>query len=549
MNFSSRSGLATAVAAGILFTSCVNVDKSLGESFIPDNQLYDLYTTEFPIEDIRQEQADSLSAYSLYKFTLGAVRDETFGLTTRSAAFTLVPVNDTLDFGNPGTQKFRKFHFSAVADSTSYDDFSQEFILQNINVYELDKAIDMTKLYPEVSYTRKRITDGIPVYNGRDSLSFNFSREFGEKYMTILDSELDTISEYTKRFPGIILTTDVPAGYGGRINMFRLPISVNNGVIYGSAAELHFTAEYGDRGPVDTTFLFYFGPAQIYDMSGVTSTSPSTYPQIAFDMTTHESEGMVGKAGEYIYMEGGRGVKPVIKAAELREKMLAEILKHTDDPSSAVVSKASIELPFEFPDDYLKICQYPVMISPTCRIVTDTSVTYAGITDATASDENQGNIDRSSCRYSPDISHHAQEIIYLEDLSKIENYDIWMLAMANETIFSASSSSSSSSSDYYDMLAYASYYNSMYNGYGYGGYGYGGYGGYGSYGYDSYYNNYYNLLMMQSLYSSSSSSDSDYETTSTMMDFHRFYRTILNGPESEGRRPTFKFTYAIPKAR
>ena len=60
MNFSSRSGLATAVAAGILFTSCVNVDKSLGESFIPDNQLYDLYTTEFPIEDIRQEQADSL---------------------------------------------------------------------------------------------------------------------------------------------------------------------------------------------------------------------------------------------------------------------------------------------------------------------------------------------------------------------------------------------------------------------------------------------------------------------------------------------------------
>ncbi|MDD6252636.1 MAG: hypothetical protein ACI3ZO_06940 [Candidatus Cryptobacteroides sp.] len=546
MNFSFRFGLTAAAAAGIIISSCVNVDKSLGESFIPDNQLYDLYTAEFPIEDIRQEMADSLSAYSLYKFTLGAVRDETFGLTTRAAAFTIVPVNDTLDYGNPGTQVFRQFHFSAVGDSTSYDDFSQEFILQNINVYELDKPMDMSKLNPGISYTKKRITDGIPVYNGRDSLSFNFSKEFGEKYMTITSADLDTISEYTKRFPGIILSTDVPAGNGGRINMFRLPISVSSGMIYGSMAELKFTADYGDRKQVDTSFIFYFGPAQIYDMGGVTATSPSTYPQFAFDMTTHESEGMCGQAGDKIYMEGGLGIKPVIKAAGLREKMMAEILQHTDDPSSVVVSKATIEMPFEFPDDYLKICQYPIMISPTCRIVTDTTVTFAGITDASAADENQGDINRSLCNYAPDISHHAQEIIYLEDLGKIENYDIWMLAMANETIFSGSSSSSSSSSDYLDYLTYANYYNSMYNGYGYGGYGYGGYGGYG---YDSYYNNYYNLMMMQSLYSSSSSSNSNETTTATMMDYHRFYRSIFNGPSAEGRKPMFKITYAIPKAK
>ena len=206
MKSHSRYALAAGlIAAGIACSSCINVDKTLGESMIPDSQMYDIYSAEFPIEDIDQEMADSLSGYSMYKFTFGALRDETFGLTTRTAAFTLVPVNDTLDFGKNAT--FRQFHLSAVSDSTSYADPSQQYILQNVNVYELDKAIDYTKLYPEISYTKKRITDGIPVYNGQDSLAFDFSREFGEKYMSITNADMDTITAYTSRFPGIVLTT------------------------------------------------------------------------------------------------------------------------------------------------------------------------------------------------------------------------------------------------------------------------------------------------------------------------------------------------------
>ena len=80
-----------------------------------------------------------------------------------------------------------------MKDTLSYADEAQRYILQNINVYELDKAIDYKKLYPEISYTKKRITDGIPVYNGNDSLSFNFSKEFGEKFLTIKQEDLDTI--------------------------------------------------------------------------------------------------------------------------------------------------------------------------------------------------------------------------------------------------------------------------------------------------------------------------------------------------------------------
>ena len=168
MKLSFRAGAAALMlSAGILCGSCINVNKTLGESLIPDNQLYDIYTAEFPIEDIEQDMPDSLSGYNMYKFTFGALRDDTFGLTTRSTAFTLVPIADTLDFGK--NAKFRQFHLSAVADSISYADPTQQYILQNINVYELESPLNLSKLNPEIKYNRKRITDGVPVYNGMDS--------------------------------------------------------------------------------------------------------------------------------------------------------------------------------------------------------------------------------------------------------------------------------------------------------------------------------------------------------------------------------------------
>lgn len=550
---SRKAGRALSCLAAIVgLCSCVSVNEELGQSYIATNQQYDIYTTTFPIDDIRMEQPDSLSAYSLYRFTIGAVRDETFGLTTRSAAFTLVPINDTLDFGRAGTQKFRSFHFAAVYDSVSCATPDQQFILQNVNVYELDNAIDYTVAYPKVSFSSRRITDGVPVYSGQDSLSFNFSKEFGEKYMSVTQAEVDTLPEYTKRFPGICITTDLPAGYGGRIDMFKVPLDVSyssssGSLINGSYAELKFSAVYDDRGQIDTSFIYYLGPVSKYSFSGVTSTSVSDYPQIAFNMSTNESSPLEGKAEDVIYFEGGRsGLKPVIKASSLREKIMAEIARHTDDPSSVIVNKATVTLPFDFPDDYTTMNLFPQVLNPTCRIVTDTSITYAAVTDASVSSENQGEVNRSLCNYAPDITHHAQEMIALKDLSKIGNYDLWMLAVANETIANTSSSSSSELSDYYRNLYMMQYYNSMY---GYDSYGYGGYGyGYGGYGYgSSYYNNYYNMLYLSSLYNSASSSTSSSTTKQQMMDYHRFYKAIFHGPAAKDNPPTFSLTYSVPK--
>ena len=92
-----RKFLAIALAAALVLPGCVETDGSLGEGLVDKSLLYDAYTIEFPITDIRLMRSDDLSGYSSSRLTVGAVRDEKMGLTTREAAFPLIPALDTID--------------------------------------------------------------------------------------------------------------------------------------------------------------------------------------------------------------------------------------------------------------------------------------------------------------------------------------------------------------------------------------------------------------------------------------------------------------------
>ena len=583
MNLSSfgRVCRIAAIGATLLFSaSCIKVNEHLGENLIPTDQKWDVYPQEAaPLKDIRLQMADSLSGYSSTRFTFGAVTDDLMGTTIKSTSFTLVPISDTLDFGE--NAKVTGFHFSAIRDtlSTVYD--SQQRMIQNIYVYELRQALDSTVMYSGAFDAEKYvdrssvITDGIPVYDGGDSLSFEFSREFAEDFMErLMTADLDSLELYlqgdkaknTPGIPGIYITTDTPASYGGRINMFELEIEVdqNYGYITGNYAELKFRADYGDRKDVDTSFVFFFGPGDF--LQNLKEDEEIT--QFAFNTGLHiydandllngeELEKGEVVAKDKIYVEGGSGVKPVIKAAEIREIIEAQMMAAgIEDISDAVINKATIILPYNVEGDYALLDKFPDILSPTVKLRSSDGsyVTYAGLTDSSISTENQGDINRSLSIYSPDISHHVQEIMKVkrdENFEKnIGKYDIWFLIMHEEIV--ESESSGSSMNDYYQNLMYSSYYNNMmYDPYGYG-YGYGGYGGYGYGGYGSYggygYNNYYNYMMMAALAGSYNQSS---ESSTIELDKDRYYRCALNGPEYDGtleELPRLKVTFSAPRS-
>lgn len=551
-NFKMRKSLLALGATVFCCLSCIETNYRIGSDLLPGNQAYNIYTTVVPIEDISMASADSLSGYSSSRITIGAIRDETFGLGTRSCALTLIPMfQDKMDIGkNP---VFKSFHFAAAKDTTSVNKTGQERIFQRFNVYELAEPLDPSVNFDcnlGVEHLSENIAKSSVIYTGEDSLSFNFSKPFGQKYLDEMSANNFTdIDSYLEKCPGIYIEAVEPAGNGGRINMFELQLGYNSDYQYieGNYAKLRYSAEFdGERK--DTVLMFYYGATDFYDLDSLFSYSgKGSFPQYSLNLTSQETEHLAGQATEKIYIEGGGGLKPKISGKTLKAMAEKAIIEAGGDPKTAVINKAKVVLPFEFPDDYLEMDHWPQILSPTCRIITEPdedgeggSTSFVSLSDTSDKNADQGDVNRSTLRYSPDITYHVQSLLRIDEEDKsslqtqrLENgsYDVWFLIMANEVTVTTNSGSSDMS-ELYNYLAYQSYYNDMY--------GYGGYGG----GYSDYYSNYYTYAMMAAMYASSSTT----ESVNVVLDKDRYYSAVLNGPgyADKTKVPQLELTFSIP---
>ena len=547
------------LAAAFVLPGCIKVDSSLGKGLVDKSLLYDTYTETFFLEETRLCHSQDLSGFSDSHITIGAIRDDDFGLTTRESAFPIVPVLDTIDLGrNP---KAVSFILNVAGDTISCSNDNQARILQNIRVTELLEPLDTKKrsAMREIAHGTELLTEGLPVYNGEGALSFNFTQEYAQRYVDVIasfnkvlkdrvsENGVDRYQDFIQALPGIHLSVDAPEGNGGRINLFELScltVASSQYTRNNNVAVLTVNSTWGsETSPRDSSFLFIPGEIEFVDEQTYVSNNTKFY-QYAFNRTTHATEDCMPTGN--ILVEGGCGLKPVIRAEEIRRKTAESIIAKGGDPKDAIIVKASIVLPYEMPEDFRDMKYFPSVLSPTIRTVgTDEDgnsyVSFAGLTDASVSTENQGDIDRSNCFYSPDITYHLQELLPRTDLETATDGDIWLLTVHTEKV--ANASATSDYNDYYQQLLYASYYNSLYGG-GYGGYGYG-YGGYGygGYGYNSY-SNYYNYLMLAQYYASANQQTYSYTTE---LDKDRYYHAVLCGPEAPDRRPFFRVTYALPK--
>ena len=553
---------ALCMAMALVFPGCVEVDNSLGEGLVDKSLLYDTYTVEFDLTEIQMKMSSDLSGYSDSKLTIGAIRDDIFGLTTREAAFPLIPALDTLDLGSNPTPV--SFTLGFTQDSVSCNNDSQARIMQNIRVTELTQRLPIggnTGCTQDIAHSNTLITEGLPVYSGSGPLCISFTKAFAQKYVDALqklgpalrerdadDNEKEGLvnkyEEWLDEVPGIHLAVDAPEGNGGRINLFNFSSLSVESNYYQRNNNLGLLTVHSTWNGVakDSTFIFYPGETQFFDEVAYVNNN-TAFSQYCFNRTTHST--VEGKAAGNILVEGGGGLKPVILASELQEKTRAAIAKAGGDPDKVIIVKASIVLPFEMPQNYEDLKYFPTILSPTIQQETEDEdgtkyISFAGLTDASVSDENQGEINRSNLQYAPDITYHLQALMDRKDLNTATDSDIWLLTIFTEKV--ANASGSLYDSDYYQQLMYASYYNSLYGGgyggygYGYGGYGYGGYGGYG-------YSNYYNYMMLAQMMASSQQQSYSYNTE---LDKDRYYCAVLCGPESS-RKPVFRVTYAVPK--
>lgn len=538
--------------------SCVEASNELGGNFIPDNLKYTMVTNQRVLLDVDNRQADSLSGYSNSWAAIGSIRDEDLGLTARSTALYLVPINDSLVFGdNP---VIKSFHLSMAIDSVSIADESQRNILQTVNVYGLKEALD-----PRYHYDTNADLDKLvdwnwnvckthPVINGKDSLVIDFTEQYGQQFLSLTKEDFKDIKKYREKVKGFYINTDKPMGNAGRINMYQIQLAydASSFSIRGNYASMRVSSTIkGVRR--DTTYLFYISPSDFYDIDSLLyNTGQGLLPQYALNLT--QQDRVKNMTSDQLCVEGGGGLKPHISAKSLKTQVRKLIEDNGDNPDKVKFTKASLTFCYDQPgENYEGLKNFPPMLSPTVRVhgvdttggVSVKKVVYQGISDSSSSSENQGDINMSLQQYSPDITYHLQELIATPDsLLDKGDYDIWLLIMSYRTI--VSENSASTMDEYYKNLQYQQYYNSMY-GYGYGGYGYG-YGsyGYGGYGYDPY-SNYYSYMMMAQMYSGISSTNT---SVSLELDKTKYYKAFLcskDHPDPD-KRPKLVFSYAIPNA-
>ena len=294
--------LALCLTAALFASGCIKVDNSLGEGLVDKSLLFDTYTVDFPLTEITMKLSSDLSAYSDKRLTIGAIRDETFGLTTQS------------------------FELFFEADSVSVAANNQERILQNIHVYELLDTLPSSgkPTDTEIGHGTKRITKGSPVYNGGGTLEIAFTTEFAQKYVDVLqeigpalinrgetETTVNKYKDFIERLPGIYVETEVPEGNGGRINMFKFSsLSVVNGYYRrnNNIGVLKVKSTWNGVQK-DSSFLFVPGETEFVDEVSYTNQNIS-FAQYCFNMCTHES--LPQEPGSTLLVEGGGGLKPVI---------------------------------------------------------------------------------------------------------------------------------------------------------------------------------------------------------------------------------------------
>ena len=569
-------------AGMLLLPSCVKVNTDLGQNLAPREHRYEVFYEEIPLKDIRVQRVDSTYAYSTFRITVGAVKDDNYGLTVKSSAFTLIPVDSVLNFGRE--TEFKELFLTLKRDSLSVPFGEDVRTPQRLRAYALNANCDIndTKNFLYTGDVAKittalagqePITDYSLVYCGEDTLNVHFKADFynglkakwlakavenenHEKVFKVDHADTLSNSDYLKDFPGIYLTCDEPVGSSkGRYNLFQLKLDLDAStyVISGNYAELSFSAKYGTGDtPRDTSFIFLIGAQSVpTDAANLPIQEAfngiSHSPLAAMDGMTLAADGKSYQAGTKIYLEGSAGLRPVISAKEIRDSLSKRFTKHhIKDTSKVIIDRATLGFSFNAPDNFDKMDEYPEILAPMHisrysvkdRVYGETQtiayLDFPPITDGGVSAEDQGGVDRSNLEYSPDISFHVQHLLKMQKPSTddLAKQDIWMFIKAPETI--VTQKVSSADSDYYNQMLYYSYLNSMYGG---------GYGGYGGYGYNNY-NSYYSMMYYYSMMNSSSGTTSSVQN---MTDEARYYNAVLCGPDDAKNHPVLRVVYSVPK--
>ncbi|MBQ0123850.1 MAG: DUF4270 family protein [Bacteroidales bacterium] len=400
------AGLCSAVA-------CVNVDNTLGSGFVPSNQMMEMKIESFDLP-MELACADSIQSGYISSMQLGSVATQTYGPFSAAMAVSFTPAVDSIDWGKD--PKFLQMSLGFGLETSFCPSSDQEFIPQNIYIYQLKVPLDSTKVYPnsitEKDYDPTPINAGTIVYTGNGDISTYLTEDFGKKLFEFSMSQLDSTEYFMKHFYGLYIKTDQmeEGTLGGRLNKVDLSASM----VY-----LTYRCTDADGKPAYRTASFALGDKY----------SVNTYKSSSKKLETRNPE-------DALYFEGLSGVKPVIRAKALK-KMIEDWAKQTNtDLNKVLISRAKIELPFDYNGDRTSLDKYPANLFPCKRALNESIASYVYYEPIDEVDDavfEAGDMNRSQMNYTTDMGIYLQSLLKKSDSEITAFDDLWLMPTSEET--------------------------------------------------------------------------------------------------------------------
>lgn len=408
-----RHTIALAVMAIFMAVSCITVDKHMGENLVPDDQDLTVKSAEFEIP-VQLKSSQPVQTLSGTQSSFGAIRTKDFGLAEFATVADLYP-SGYWDLGKDIVVK--SVYFEASVSKTVVAQDQQDAIPQQVFVHRTFKNVDSTTLFnnsfgPQ-DYDPSPLNVGEVLYFGGDSIKVYLNKEFGEELLTATEEEIDSVELYANRFKGLLIRTNAPeeGTYGGRQNFLEF----GYGAVY-ITVNFQPTWEEGlDRK--DTLFVVNYGE------------------NFCLNLSSYESNSMQTKTpGETLGFEGAAGLKPYIDKDSLKKAIDAWKTAEGLNGKEIIISKGSLILPFETPEDY-DMTKYPPVIYP-CNREFDTTYNanlFFPVEDINGEGYSIGNINRALEEYRMDIPSFIQDFVSM-DASELDDlkHNIWIMSTASE---------------------------------------------------------------------------------------------------------------------
>lgn len=392
--------------------SCITVNKTIGEEYVPEDQELKIRIARFSLP-VTLKMQDSLQATSSDYAIVGAIRTPEFGLVNMGSAANVCQPSTTLRFGKDPVIK--SVYFTAAVPEKRVIEDNQMNIPQDIFVYRLNKRLDTATVFcnsvTSADYDPVPLNTSSVTYFGGDSIKVYLNNAYGTELLSATEKELDSINLFIDRFKGLYIACSTPEGSltGGRENL----LSFSSAVLM---IKYNFQPTWqAGLSRKDTTVYLNYGDGYCLNTSA------------------YNSEGLEStELREVLPVEGIAGIKPYVDAKILKDTLDKWAQKNNYDPKKIIVSKASFTLPFEIPADF-DMSKYPTYLYPTQRIENKNVKIYYPFSDVNSTGNSLGAMNRSLAEYQGDFSSVIQQMLN-KDAAEIEmKYDFWFAPIKSIT--------------------------------------------------------------------------------------------------------------------